>query len=140
IDEGDYRGGHSRADIEDLLAFLDDNFVAWSQTMAPAIMGNADRPELAAELQQSFCRADPTVARQFARVTFLSDTRAQLPLLTLPTLVLQCSNDAIAPDQVGQYVHEAIPGSTLVRMQASGHCPNMSAPHETIAAIRAFLG
>lgn len=134
-----YVGGFSRTDIDGLLDFLDDNFVAWSQAMAPTIMGNPERPELGAELQQSFCRVDSTVARQFARVTFLSDTRAQLPLVRVPTLLLQCSDDAVAPDAVGSYVHAAISGSTLVRMAAKGHCPNMSAPDETIAAIRAFL-
>lgn len=139
IDDGDYVGGYSREDVHGLLDFLDDNFVAWTHAMAPAIMGNADRPELGAELQQSFCRVDPTVARQFARVTFLSDTRPELDKVTLPTLILQCTQDAIAPEAVGAYVHRAIAGSTLVRMQAAGHCPHLSAPGETIAVIRAYL-
>ena len=102
-------------------------------------MGNADRPELGEELTDSFCRTDPEIAARFARVTFLSDNRADLATVTVPTLVLQCSDDVIAPDAVGEYVHERIPGSLLVRLEATGHCPNLSAPQETIAAIRAFL-
>jgi sigma-B regulation protein RsbQ len=107
--------------------------------MAPVIMGNADRPELGAELTTSFCRTDPGIARRFAAVTFLSDNRADLPLVRVPTLVLQCSQDVIAPTSVGEYVHRAIPGSTLVMLDAVGHCPNLSAPEETVAAIDAFL-
>jgi sigma-B regulation protein RsbQ len=108
--------------------------------MAPVIMGNPDRPQLAEELTTSFCRTDPDVARQFARVTFLSDSRADLASVPVPTLVLQCRDDAIAPDAVGRYVHEHVPGSTLVRLRATGHCPHLSAPAETAAAIRSFLG
>src|SRR3712207_2163984 len=107
--------------------------------MAPMIMGNPDRPELGQELTNSFCRTDPAIARQFARVTFLSDNRADLASVTVPTLVLQCSQDAIAPDVVGRYVHERIPGSTLTHLAATGHVPHLSAPEETTAAIRAFL-
>ena len=140
IDEGDYVGGFSRADIDGLLDFLDDNFVGWSQAMAPVIMGNAERPELGAELQASFCRAHRAAARQFARATFLSDTRAALGQVDVPALILQCSDDAIAPASVGRYVHRAMPRSTLVQLRATGHCPNLSAPDETIAAIRAWLG
>jgi sigma-B regulation protein RsbQ len=102
-------------------------------------MGNPDRPELAQELTNSFCRTDPDIARQFARVTFLSDNRADLAGVAVPTLVLQCSQDVIAPDVVGRYVHEHIPGSTFTQLTATGHCPHLSAPEETIAAIRAFL-
>lgn len=139
IDDGDYIGGFARADVEELLVFLDDNFVAWSHALAPTIMGNPDRPALGAELQQSFCRVDPSIARQFARLMFLSDTRAMLPRVDVPSLILQCASDAIAPDAVGAYVHRAIPRSTLVRLAATGHCPNLSAPDETVAAIRAWL-
>ncbi len=108
--------------------------------MAPVIMGNPDRPELGQELTNSFCRTDPAIARQFARVTFLSDNRADLPRIAVPTLVLQCSDDAIAPESAGRYVHEHVPGSTFTQLAATGHCPNLSAPEETTAAIRAFLG
>jgi sigma-B regulation protein RsbQ len=108
--------------------------------MAPVIMGNPGRPELTEELTNSFCRTDPAIARQFARVTFLSDNRDDLPGIAVPTLVLQCSSDVIAPDVVGSYVHEQVRGSVLTRLRASGHCPHLSAPEETTAAIRAFLG
>ena len=134
-----YVGGFAEADIEDLLGSLDRNYLGWSSTMAPVIMGNADRPELGAELTASFCRTDPEIAKRFARATFLSDNRADLARVTLPTLVLQCSDDPIAPDSVGEYVHAQIPGSTLVRLKATGHCPNLSAPAETVAAIAAFV-
>jgi sigma-B regulation protein RsbQ len=139
VDDGDYVGGFSRADIAGLLDALDSNHLGWSARMAPVIMGNAERPELAAELTNSFCRTDPDIARQFARVTFLSDNRADLAGVAVPTLVLQCTADVIAPEVVGSYVHEHIPGSVLTHLQATGHCPNLSAPEETTSAIRAFL-
>jgi sigma-B regulation protein RsbQ len=139
VDEDDYVGGFSRTDIAGLLDALDSNHLGWSAQMAPVIMGNPDRPELAAELTNSFCRTDPDIARQFARVTFLSDNRSDLADVRVPTLVLQCRDDVIAPDAVGQYVHDRIPGSVLTRLSATGHCPNLSAPAETTAAIRAFL-
>jgi sigma-B regulation protein RsbQ len=139
VDDGDYTGGFSRADIAELLDSLDANHLGWSAAMGPVVMGNPDSPELAAELTNSFCRTDPEIARQFARVTFLSDNRADLPGVTVPTLVLQCSADAIAPEVVGRYVHEQVPGSTFVQLAATGHCPHLSAPAETAAAIRAWL-
>ncbi|NEK57084.1 alpha/beta hydrolase [Geodermatophilus sabuli] len=139
VDDGDYTGGFSRADIAGLLEQLDSNHLGWSAAMAPVIMGNPERPELAAELTNSFCRTDPDIARQFARVTFLSDNRADLPGISVPTLVLQCTADAIAPEVVGRYVHEHVPGSVFTQLAATGHCPNLSAPEETAAAIRAFL-
>ena len=139
IDDGDYRGGFDLAQIEELLDVLADNHLGWSATMAPVIMGNASRPELAAELTESFCRMDPVIARAFARVTFMSDNRSELSRVDVPTLILQCSDDVIAPTQVGDYIHRHIAGSDLVRLQATGHCPNLSAPQETIAAIKAFV-
>jgi sigma-B regulation protein RsbQ len=139
VDEGDYTGGFSRADIAGLLESLDSNHLGWSKAMAPVIMGNPDRPELTEELANSFCRTDPDIARQFAQVTFLSDNRADLPGVCVPTLVLQCSADAIAPEVVGRYVHQQIPGSVFTRLAATGHCPHLSSPEETTAAIRAFL-
>ena len=138
-DDGDYRGGFTEADIDGLLASLDSNYLGWSSAMAPVIMGNPDRPELGEELTNSFCRTDPEIAAHFARVTFLSDNRVDLGKLTSPTLILQCSEDAIAPRAVGEYVHREIRDSRLVVMEATGHCPNLSAPGETIAAINAFL-
>ena len=136
---GDYVGGFETSDIQGLLDALDSNYLGWSATMAPVIMGNADRPELGTELMSSFCAVQPDIARHFAHVTFLSDNRDDLPLVTVPTLVLQCSEDVIAPEVVGQRVHRSIPGSQYVALQATGHCPNLSAPEELTAAIRAYL-
>jgi sigma-B regulation protein RsbQ len=139
VDDDGYVGGFSRADIGELLESLESNFLGWSGVMAPVIAGNPDRPELGEELTNSFCRTDPDIAARFARVTFESDNRADLPAVRTPTLILQSREDAIAPPPVGEYVHRAIAGSTLVVLDATGHCPNLSAPAETIEAIRAFL-
>lgn len=139
VDDGDYVGGFSREQIKELLDSLDANHLGWSATMAPVVMGNPDRPELAAELTNSFCRTDPDVARQFARVSFLSDNRADLPGVDVPTLVLQCSEDVIAPETAGRYVHEHIAGSVFTQLAATGHCPHLSDPEETTAAVRAWL-
>jgi sigma-B regulation protein RsbQ len=139
VNDADYVGGFNAEDIEGLLEFLDTNHLGWSGAMAPRIMGNPDRPELAAELANSFCRTDPDIARHFARVTFLSDNRADLSKVRTPALVLQCADDVIAPTCVGEYVHRNLPGSSIVYMTATGHCPNLSAPQETVDAIRAFL-
>jgi sigma-B regulation protein RsbQ len=138
IDEGDYRGGFSEADIEELLDSLDSNYLGWSAAMAPVIMGNPERPELGQELANSFCRTDPAIARVFARTTFLSDNRADLAKVTVPTLVIECTDDAIAPREVGAYVHAAIRDSRLVTLDAVGHCPQLSAPQATTEAIAAF--
>lgn len=134
-----YVGGFSASDIAELIETLDSNVTAWSIGMAPVIMGNAERPELAGELTASFCRVAPEVASTFVRATFLGDNRADLPRITVPTLILQCSEDAIAPTEVGRYVHAEIAGSELVMLRATGHCPNLSAPAETTAAIRSYL-
>jgi sigma-B regulation protein RsbQ len=139
INDGDYRGGFERSDIEELMTFMDSNFLGWSAALTPQIMGNPDRPELAEELNNSFCRTDPDIAKQFARVTFLSDNRQDLEGVTLPVLILQCSDDLIAPDPVGTFVHERLPASRLVKLKATGHCPNLSAPEETVEAIRAWI-
>ncbi len=139
VDDEGYVGGFARADIDELLDSLDSNFLGWSSVMAPVIMGNPERPELGDELTNSFCRTDPDIAADFARVTFLSDNRADLARVTVPTLVLQCSEDAIAPRAVGEYVHREVADSRLAVLDAVGHCPNLSAPEETIAAIKAFL-
>jgi sigma-B regulation protein RsbQ len=138
IDDAAYRGGFSESDIDELLESLESNYLGWSAAMAPVIMGNPDRPELGQELTNSFCRTDPQAARVFARTTFLSDNRADLARVTVPTLILQCSSDVIAPLEVGAYVHAQIPDSTLVTLAATGHCPHLSAPAATIAAIRSF--
>jgi sigma-B regulation protein RsbQ len=139
IDDEGYEGGFSRRDIEELLDSLESNYLGWSSAMAPAIMGNAERPELGTELANSFCRTDPAIASQFARVTFLSDNRADLAQVAHPTLILQCSDDIIAPKSVGEFTHAQIPGSTFVQLKATGHCPNLSAPGETTDAILRFL-
>jgi sigma-B regulation protein RsbQ len=139
IDDEGYVGGFSEDDIRGLLDQLDSNYLGWSAAMAPVIMGNSDRPELGEELTNSFCRTDPDIARQFAHVTFMSDNRADLEGLTVPTLVLQCTDDAIAPVAVGEYVASAIQNGTLRMLDATGHCPNLSAPEATVEAIRAFL-
>jgi sigma-B regulation protein RsbQ len=139
INDGDYVGGFSADQISELLDFLAENHVGWSTAMAPMIMGNPERPELGEELTNSFCRTDPKIAKAFARVTFMSDNRADLARVKARTLILQCREDIIAPQQVGEYVHRHIAGSKLVVMEATGHCPNLSAPTETIAAIRNFV-
>jgi sigma-B regulation protein RsbQ len=139
LDADDYTGGFSESDIEGLLTSLDSNYLGWSSAMAPVIVANADRPELGAELTASFCRTDPEIQKRFARATFYSDNRADLARVKLPTLVLQCSDDPLAPESVGEYVHAQIADSVLVQLQATGHCPNLSAPAETVAAIAAYL-
>lgn len=139
INELGYVGGFDISSIHDLLESLDSDYLAWSNAMAPVIMGHADKPELGQELASSFCRSHPEIAKNFAYLTFLSDGRADLKKVRVKTLILQCQEDVIAPLEVGQYVHENISGSTITFMNATGHCPNLSAPEETIAAIKNFL-
>ncbi|GAA4682703.1 alpha/beta fold hydrolase [Streptomyces youssoufiensis] len=139
VDDEGYHGGFSAQDIDELLASLESNYLGWSAAMAPVIMGHPDRPELGEELKNSFCATDPDMARVFARTTFLSDTRDDLGRVKIPTLVLECVQDAIAPREVGAFVHQAIPGSTLVTLDTTGHCPHLSAPEATNEAIRDFL-
>lgn len=139
INDGDYVGGFQRSDIESLLETLESNYLGWSSNMAPAIMGAPDQPELAVELTNSFCRTDPEIAKQFARVTFLSDHRADCPKLQAPTLVLQCSEDMIAPLSVGEYLQRHIPNCTLRVIENVGHCPHLSAPSASADAIEQFL-
>jgi sigma-B regulation protein RsbQ len=139
IDDHGYAGGFTREDIEGLLESMESNYLGWSSAMAPVIMGNEERPDLSEELTNSFCRTNPDIAAHFARVTFLSDNREDLARVATPSLVLQCAQDAIAPEVVGAYVHDHLPNSSYVGLDATGHCPNLSAPEETIAAMRAFL-
>ena len=139
INDGEYVGGFERDDIENLLEMLDNNHSGWSAMMAPIIMGNADHPELAAELEASFCRTNPLHAQHFARVTFLSDNRRDLSKLRTKTLILQCKEDAIAPPIVGEYVHECLPGSQMIVMDSTGHCPHLSSPALVSDSIRAFI-
>jgi len=139
VDDDGYVGGFTRRDIDELLASLDSNYLGWSSAIAPVIMGRPDRPDLSQELEDSFCRTDPEIARRFAHVTFLSDNRADLARVQTPTLVVQCTNDVIAPVPVGQFVRDQIPNATMVLLDATGHCPHLSAPDDTADAIEQFL-
>jgi sigma-B regulation protein RsbQ len=139
IDDGDYRGGFSRGDIDELLETLDANYLGWSSAMAPVIMGAPNRPQLGIELTNSFCRNDPDIARHFGRVTFLADHRADLEHATVPTLILQCSDDLIAPREVGDYLSRKLAASRLELVQNVGHCPHMSASQECVRLIQVFL-
>jgi len=140
INDGDYVGGFERQDIEGLLDLMDRNYIGWANFLAPVIMKNDDRPELSQELQESFCSTDPKIARRFAEATFFSDNRADLPDVPVPSLILQCAEDAIAPAEVGRYIYRVTPDSTLRMMKATGHCPHISHPEETIEAMREYLG
>jgi sigma-B regulation protein RsbQ len=139
-DPPDYRGGFSRPDIDGLLEMMDVNAMGWANMLAPIVMGNPDRPALTSDLEATFCSIDPAMARQFAQVTFLSDNRADLHRVRTPSLVIQCANDAVAPIAVGSYVHSNLAGSSFALIDATGHCPHVSHPAETIAAIRRYLG
>lgn len=139
INDGDYIGGFTKQDIESLLETLEGNYFGWSSHMAPVIMGSPEQPGLAVELTNSFCRTDPEISKHFARVTFLSDHRAELALLDVPVLILQCSDDLIAPLSVGEYIHRTLPRSTLNLIDNVGHCPHLSQPAATISAIEEFL-
>src|SRR6202000_483918 len=139
IDDDDYVGGFSEKQITELLEFLEDNHMGWSAAMAPSIVGNPDRPELGEELTNSFCRTDPEIARAFARVTFTSDNRTDLEKISVPTLILQCTDDIIASKEVGDFVHKSIPASRMIVLEATGHCPNLSAPEEVVSAMRTFV-
>jgi sigma-B regulation protein RsbQ len=139
IDDDGYRGGFSAQEIDELLETMDANYLGWSAFIAPVIMGNADRPQLGEELTNSFCRTDPAIAKRFARTTFLSDNRADLAAVRTPSLVVQCREDAIAPVEVGRYVHDQLADSEFALIDAVGHCPNLSAPEELITAMRGYL-
>lgn len=139
INNGDYVGGLERDDLNGLFTMMDSNYLGWSSSMAPLIMGNADMPELGEELTANFCATDPDIARQFARVTFYSDNRADLANLSLPSLTLQCKEDILAPLEVGYYINKHTPNNTLVILEATGHCPHLSAPIKTIEAIDGYL-
>ncbi|HEX9960692.1 MAG TPA: alpha/beta hydrolase, partial [Pyrinomonadaceae bacterium] len=135
----DYTGGFDRADIEGLLDMMDKNYMGWASFLAPVIMKNAERPELGRELEESFCSTDPTIARRFAEATFYADNRADLANLKTPSLIIQVTDDAVAPVSVGEFMHRNLPESTLHLMDASGHCPHMSHPRETIEIIKDYL-
>ncbi len=139
INDEQYVGGFERKDIEGLFELMDRNFIGWANFLAPAIMKNADRPELGEELTESFCSTDPVIARNFAQATFLADNRDDLARVRVPSLILQCSDDMVAPESVGNYVHGQLAGSTLRVMKATGHCPHMSHPEETVELIKDYL-
>ena len=139
VNDPPYVGGFERGDIEGLLDMMEHNYIGWASFLAPAIVKNPDRPELGEELTESFCSTDPVIARRFAEATFLSDNRDDLARVTVPSLILQCSDDMVAPEAVGEYVHRQTPGSTLRVMKATGHCPHMSHPEETIELMREYL-
>jgi sigma-B regulation protein RsbQ len=139
INEPYYKGGFNREDIEQLLEMMKANYLQWSSYFSPRAMGNTERPQLAGSLQQVFCKADPHITTQFARVTFLSDQRKDLERITVPTLILQTSEDIVAPRHIGEYVHEHIPGSTLCYMKATGHFPHLSAVEETVTLVKQYL-
>lgn len=140
LDDDDYHGGFTRVEIDELLASMESNYLGWSRAMAPNIMGTPERPELGDELAESFCRTDPAMAKVFARTTFLSDNRADLDRVSVPTLVIECARDTLAPRTVGAFVHRHIANSKLVTLDASGHCPQLSAPAMTAEAIASFAG
>ena len=139
LNDGEYVGGFERADLEGLLDLMDKNYIGWANFLAPVIMKNDGRPELTQELHESFCSTDPKIARRFAEATFFADNRADLPHVTVPSLIMQCSEDAIAPMDVGNYVYRAMPSSTLRVLKATGHCPHLSHPEETIEAMKEYL-
>jgi sigma-B regulation protein RsbQ len=138
-DPPDYHGGFERADIEGLLDLMDKNYIGWANFLAPVVVKNPERPELAQELEESFCSTDPRVARRFAEATFLADNRGDLPKARVRSLIMQCSEDAIAPASVGDYVSRHLPGSTFRQLEATGHCPHMSHPEETVRVIKEYL-
>jgi sigma-B regulation protein RsbQ len=139
INDGDYVGGFERKDIDGLFEMMDRNFIGWANFLAPAIMKNPDRPGLGEELTESFCSTDPVIARNFAAATFLADNRADLAAVSVPSLILQCSDDMVAPDAVGAYLRKELPRNTFRKMEATGHCPHMSHPEETVALMKEYL-
>jgi sigma-B regulation protein RsbQ len=138
-DPPDYVGGFERTDLEGLFEMMERNYIGWASLMGTTVMQNPERPELSEELTNSFCSTDPKIARRFAEATFYADNRADLPLVSVPSLVMQCSQDVIAPEVVGEYVHRNLPGSTLRVLSATGHCPHVSHPDETIQVIKEYL-
>jgi sigma-B regulation protein RsbQ len=139
INDGNYNGGMNKQDLEDLLDMMDNNYLGWSSSIAPLVMGNAERPELGEELTANFCSTNPSIAKEFARVTFLSDSRDDLNKLTVPSLTIQCQNDMLVPPSIGIYIQQHAANNTLTILNSTGHCPHLSAPQETVDAIKNYL-
>ncbi|HNP73366.1 MAG TPA: alpha/beta hydrolase [Kouleothrix sp.] len=138
-DPPDYYGGFEREDIEGLLDLMEKNYRGWASYLAPLVMKNADRPELARELEESFHATEPTIARHFAEATFFTDNRQDLPHVAVRSLLLQCRDDMIVPQQVAEYLRDHIPASTLCELHATGHYPHVSHAAEVIRQLNQFL-
>jgi sigma-B regulation protein RsbQ len=138
-DPSHYDGGYDESTIQELLQLMKKNYIGWADFFAPEVMKNEDKPELTEELEESFCSTDPVIAHEFAKATFLADNREDLPKIDVPTLIIQCEDDSIAPLRIGKYVHSNIKESTLEVLSANGHCPHMSHPQKTIEAIENYL-
>ena len=139
IDDGDYRGGFSREDVEGLTEMMDANYLGWSQQMAPTIAGQSHGEPAADDLTQSFCRTDPRIAQHFARVTFFADCREDMKRLATPSLILHCDDDPLVPMEVADWMSENVPQSRMEILSVTGHCPHMTAPDPTIQAMRRYL-
>ena len=139
LQQEQYYSSFTYKDVEEMLNYMETDYVNWSVTFAEFIMGSTPYPSLIEEMANSFCNTNPEIAKHFARVSFLSDHRSDLTHVKTKTYILQCSDDMIAPEEVGQFMNQKIEGSTLIHLQATGHCPNLSAPLETNAIIEACL-
>ncbi|MFJ5717921.1 alpha/beta fold hydrolase [Neobacillus sp. NPDC093127] len=138
-DTDGYVGGFEQSDIKELLALMEMNFAGWASYMAPFAMDQSKDPKLTQELENSFVSTNPRIAREFAEVTFFSDYRTSVPSVTVPTLIIQCSNDSIVPIEVGEYLHKHLQNSTLQIIDARGHYPHISQPLETTEIIIDYL-
>jgi sigma-B regulation protein RsbQ len=138
-DPPEYVGGFAHSDIEELLGMMEKNYMGWASFLAPNVMRNPEQPELAEELEASFCTTNPAIAQRFAKATFFADNRSDLPKVTVPSIILQSSEDIIAPPEVGAYMHRHIPNSRLQVLEATGHCPHMSHPEEVISVVKEYL-
>lgn len=139
LNEPGYYGGFERADVEQLLAMFDRDGHQWAIPFANLLLGPTTAHSAMEELTTYFCEMDETVGRQLARITFLSDHRTDVTHLHLPTLIIQSAQDAAVPAEVVAYLAQQLPEAKQVQLPTMGHCPHLSAPLETIAAIAAFV-
>lgn len=139
VNEGDYVGGFDLPDLKEFLEMIETNFQGWGAALAMLAMGNADRPALAEGLRDRICSLDPAIAGVFARVTFLSDLRADVPRLQTPTVILECQDDPVSPKSAIAFVRDSLPGSRHIELQATGHCTHMSHPAEVTAVLQRVL-